>query len=113
VAANFRNRNFHATNEKSRHGVKGHPFFILVGAGEGRDFFQVVFGGGEWTVHCSLSTWTVDSRLSIQSKSSQVPDMFPQRVPNSTLLSSHVLWQNVVLLSAIIGGPKGKNLCPN
>ncbi len=48
---------------------------------------------GEWTVHCSLSSWTVDSQLSMQAfffvffswfrvrglkaRSSQVSDMFP------------------------------------
>jgi hypothetical protein len=45
--------------------VKGSPW---LGSGRGRAegmvfFFQVVFG---WRVDCSLSTWTVDSRLPIQ-----------------------------------------------
>jgi hypothetical protein len=55
-------------------------------------FFQFVFElwCGEWTVHCSLSTWTVDSWLSIflglaggvvKPKSSQVSDLFPKEFP--------------------------------
>jgi len=46
-----------------------------------------------------------------QAKSSQVPDMFPKRVTNSTSLLSHMLWQ---MLSSFhiqpIGGAKGKEL---
>ncbi len=51
-------------NEKWRHGVKGPPFFVLLG-GEGRGvrglFFQVVFGLERGPImHYSLSTWTLD-----------------------------------------------------
>ncbi len=46
------------------HGVKGPPFFVLLW-GE---------GGGE-----------------VKAKSSQILHMFPQRVPNSTSLLSHIL----------------------
>jgi hypothetical protein len=63
----------HATNEKSRHGVQGPPFFFLV---RGREWsgvewregfcFQGVIGEEEWTVHSSLFIWTANSRLSMQ-----------------------------------------------
>ncbi len=57
-----------------------------------------------WKVDChySLCIWTVDNCLSMQigggggvlkAKSSQVPDMFPKKNPNSTSLLSHMLWQ--------------------
>jgi hypothetical protein len=53
-------------------------------------------------------SWGEEGGWMDETKSSQVPDMFPQRVPNSTSLLSHVLWASVVLLSfTCIGKPKG------
>jgi len=65
-------------------------------------FFQVMFElwCGEWIVHCSLSTWTVDNWLSIflglgAGQTKKFPSFWPipQRVPYSTLLLSHMFWQ--------------------
>jgi hypothetical protein len=51
--------------EKSCHGVKVPPFFFVVG-GEGGFNFSICFGvESGLSVHCSHSTWTVDSRLSM------------------------------------------------
>jgi hypothetical protein len=40
-----------------------------VGGGEGAERKGILFASfvwcGEWTVHCSISTWTVDSQLSM------------------------------------------------
>jgi hypothetical protein len=50
---------------------------------------------GEWTVHypSSFSFSCFGARGGMKAKSSQVPDMFPKKVPNSTSLLSHMLWQ--------------------
>jgi hypothetical protein len=65
VTANFRNRISMERNEKSCHGVKVPPFFLVVG-GEGGLFFSSCFGvESGLSVHCSHSTWTLDSRLSM------------------------------------------------
>jgi hypothetical protein len=97
VAANFWNRIFNATNEKSCHGVKGPPGFLLgFGAGEAVFKKKSYVWCREWTVHCSLSTWTVDNQLSMQalwgvkSNSSQVPDMFPEEF---TIGPHFYVWQ--------------------
>jgi hypothetical protein len=58
----FSKYNFHATNEKLCHGMKGHPFFLLMGgrdAGWGSFFFRLCWCG-EWTIHYSLCTWIID-----------------------------------------------------
>ncbi len=57
----FSKYNFHATNEKLCHGMKGHPFFLLMGgrdAGWGSFFFQVVL---VWRVDYTLFTLHLDS----------------------------------------------------
>jgi len=68
VAANLRNciSMQPMRSEWGCHGVKGPPFYSC-GCEVGVFFFQVVFElwCGEWTVHCSLSTWMVDSWLSV------------------------------------------------
>jgi hypothetical protein len=57
VTANYRNRIFNATNEKSCHGVKGPPSYLLgVGTGEEVFSFEVVFG-----VESGLFTFHLDS----------------------------------------------------
>jgi hypothetical protein len=55
------------------------------------------FGIGDKTVTCTVGG-------GLKAKSAQVPHMFPQRVPNSTSLLSHMLLTNVVLLSPIYLG---------
>jgi uncharacterized membrane protein YccF (DUF307 family) len=71
---------------------------IFVASGWERVSFFIQVWCVEWTIQCSLSTWTVDSRLSMQvfgrggvqsNGSHGTPDMFA----NSTSLLSHMLWQ--------------------
>jgi hypothetical protein len=58
----FSKYNFHATNEKLCHGVKGHPFFLFMGGQGvgGGNFFSNCVWCGEWIVHYSLFIWTID-----------------------------------------------------
>jgi hypothetical protein len=82
VTANFRNRISMERNEKSCHGVKVPPFFLVV-SGEGGLFFSVVL---VWrvdclsTVHIPLGQWTADFPCQFggvfKSKSSQCRPRF-------------------------------------
>jgi hypothetical protein len=62
-----------------------HPFIHSAEKWKMKLFFLEGKKGDEW----------------MKQKSSQFPDMFPQRVPNSTSLLSHVLSASVVLLSLV------------
>jgi hypothetical protein len=70
------------------------PNLLQVGGKERVFFSNLCLACRVWTVLCSLSTWTGDSRLSMQVFGRGVfkegtPDMFA----NSTSLLSHMLWQ--------------------
>ncbi len=80
----------------------GPPFFFLWVGGREGFFFSSCVWFGEWTVHCSLSTSTVDSRLCMQAF---LFFLFWEGGCPSTSLLSHMLWQ---MLSSFrkIGGPK-------
>jgi hypothetical protein len=54
---------FHAAKEKPRHGVGPPPFFLVGGGGF---CFKLCLVWRVDCVQCSLSTWTLDSRLSMQ-----------------------------------------------
>ncbi len=94
----FQEQNFHPTNEKSGHGVKGPSFFFLWVKGMGF-FFSKLCLVCRVTVHSSLSTFTVD--INCPCKIFFVLNSFgeglKQRVPNNTSLISHMLW---VMLSS-------------
>jgi len=109
-------------SEGGCHGVKGPPFYSC-GCKVGVFLFQVVFElwCGEWTVHCSLSTWMVDSWLSIflglggggvvKAKSSQVFDLFPEKFPIAPYFYP-ICFGKCCPLFIYIGGSKGKNSIP-
>jgi hypothetical protein len=107
---------FHAAKEKPRHGVKGPPFFPCEW---GAFCFKLCLVWRVDCVHCSLSTWTVDSRLSMQasvffsplflagqSKSSQVTDLFLKEFPTAHHFSPLCKYCPPF---TYIGGPKGRN----
>jgi len=61
------------------------------------------FGIGNKAVKCTVGG-------GVKAKSAQVPDMFPKRIANSASLLSHMLWQNVVLLSPVYVGQREQTL---
>ncbi len=97
---------------------RGHPFLCWGWGWGGVEFFLLssCVWCGEWTVHCSLSTWTGDSRLShasflgegVKSKSSQVPDMFPKEVPITPQFSPICFGKCCPPFTYIVR-PKGRN----
>ncbi len=98
--------------QPTRSCIMGLPFF-LVGEGEGGLFFSSCVWCGERTVHCRLSMPTflfwgglLEGWGRGKAKSSQVLDMFPQKVHNSTPLLSHMLWQMLSSFPPIEVGEK-------
>ncbi len=111
----FYEQNFYATNEKLCHGVRGPPFFSCECGGEGWFF---IFKFGEWIVHCSLSSWTVESPLSMQAlficlflrlggggQGSQVRDMFPKEFP----IAPHFVPYEMLFSFSLQLGQRGRN----
>jgi hypothetical protein len=92
VAANFWNRIWMQPMKNGVMEWRDLPVFFW-GVGQGRRFFlKSCVWCREWTVCCSLSTWTVDNQLSMQAlwcvKPKQFPSSWhvPQRVHNRTSL---------------------------
>ncbi len=120
VATNFQEQNFHATDEKSRHGVKGPPsrglpLFLVGGSlGAGFFFFKLCL---LLVVDCPLFIFHLDSEQSTFDAScfwvGTGGGVQSKRVPNSTSLLSHMLLANVVLLSTIYLGQRGRTLHSN